>query len=116
MPKKKSGRELINFLRDADDITRLVTGKGIKDFVGRGIELFGDDVIKKFTKEEKVKLSPDNPYVILGVRPEASTIVIKAAYRAMAKEKHPDAGGNPEDFKKIQEAYEEIMRQRGERP
>ncbi len=47
-------------------------------------------------------------YDILGVSPLASFEIIHAAYRAlMLKErKHPDLGGNPEEAKKINEAYE----------
>jgi len=45
-------------------------------------------------------------YEILGVAKTASTSQIKKAYRKLALQKHPDKGGDPEDFKKIQDAYE----------
>ncbi len=59
---------------------------------------------------------------ILGVSPDADPEEIKAAYRQMAMENHPDRVANlgPEfvkvaeqKFKAIQEAYEEIRRQKG---
>lgn len=35
--------------------------------------------------------------------------VIKAAYRRQAKQSHPDLGGDPGVFRKIHEAYEQLM-------
>ena len=45
-------------------------------------------------------------YEILGVPQNATTDDIKKAYRKLAREHHPDKGGDPEKFKKVQEAYE----------
>lgn len=45
----------------------------------------------------------------LGLEGGASSETIKAAYRRLAKEHHPDHGGNDEDFKRLQEAYEMAM-------
>lgn len=50
-----------------------------------------------------------NPYEILGISSDAEEIVIESAYRALAKQYHPDAGGDPEKFKEIQNAYEKII-------
>jgi len=47
-----------------------------------------------------------NYYNILDVKPNASLDEIKKAYRALAKVHHPDAGGNEEIFKEIQQAYD----------
>ena len=112
MPKHKS-KDIINFLRDADDITYLVTGRRIKDFVKKGVELFGEDIIRKVTGEEKIALAPDNPYVILEVRPEASDLVIKAAFRAKMAKAHPDVGGSEEAAKRLNKALDEISQLRG---
>jgi hypothetical protein len=43
---------------------------------------------------------------LLGLEGGASAERIKAAYRRLAKEHHPDRGGNGEEFKRLQEAYE----------
>jgi DnaJ-class molecular chaperone len=45
-------------------------------------------------------------YKILNVSKEASDSEIKKSYRKLAKENHPDKGGDPEKFKQIAEAYE----------
>jgi DnaJ family protein A protein 2 len=48
----------------------------------------------------------DELYEILGVPKNATEEEIKRSYRKLAKEKHPDKGGNKEEFIKIQAAYE----------
>lgn len=60
-----------------------------------------------------------NPYKVLGVSPEASNEEIKKAYRELSRKYHPDSNvDNPlaelaeEKFKEIQEAYEQIMKER----
>ncbi|HWB72861.1 MAG TPA: J domain-containing protein [Egibacteraceae bacterium] len=45
-------------------------------------------------------------YDILGVRRDASDDDIKRAYRRRARDLHPDAGGDPEQFKQLTAAYE----------
>lgn len=43
---------------------------------------------------------------VLGVAPDATADEIKQAYRQLARQHHPDAGGDPEQFHRIQQAYE----------
>jgi hypothetical protein len=45
----------------------------------------------------------------LGVRFPCSTDSIKAAYRRLALASHPDAGGDPAEFRKIEQAYREAL-------
>src|SRR5699024_3818237 len=68
---------------------------------------------------ERNKKMSKNPYDVLGVSPDASDDEVKKAYRDLTKKYHPDANvNNPlaelaeEKFKEVQEAYDEIMRQR----
>jgi DnaJ-class molecular chaperone len=45
-------------------------------------------------------------YEILGVAADATADVLKKAYRKLAKEHHPDVGGDEKVFKEIQHAYD----------
>lgn len=48
-------------------------------------------------------------YAILGVKADSTAKDIKDSYRKLASKHHPDkAGGNEEQFKKIQEAYDTL--------
>lgn len=60
-----------------------------------------------------------NPYQILGVSSDASDEDIKKAYRKLSRRYHPDANvNNPNKdqaeakFKEVQQAYDQIMKQR----
>ena len=50
-------------------------------------------------------MSKRDYYEILGLNKNATQSDIKKAYRKLAKEKHPDSGGNEDEFKEIGEAY-----------
>lgn len=51
-------------------------------------------------------------YDRLGVQRNAGVDDIKKAYRNLAREHHPDKGGDPEKFKEIQEAHEVLSDER----
>ncbi|MGC1471570.1 MAG: TerB family tellurite resistance protein [Psychroserpens sp.] len=66
--------------------------------------------------------SSDNAYKILEITKEATTEDIKKAYRTMAKKYHPDKvihlgeahqKGAEEKFRQVQNAYEQIQKERG---
>lgn len=48
-------------------------------------------------------------YDLLGVDRRASTAEIKSAYRQRARLAHPDAGGSPDEFQALREAYEVLI-------
>lgn len=47
-----------------------------------------------------------NLYSVLGVNKQADISEIRTAYKQLAKEHHPDKGGDPEKFKELSEAHE----------
>lgn len=66
--------------------------------------------------------NPDSAYKILEIDRTATVAEIKAAYRTMAKKYHPDKLGHldevyrkgaEEKFMKVQEAYEQLQKERG---
>jgi curved DNA-binding protein CbpA len=50
----------------------------------------------------------NDPYRVLGVPRGVSDENLHDAYRRLVKLHHPDRGGDPERFKDIQQAYEEL--------
>lgn len=118
MATKSRTKQFKKAVRNFDDILYLFTGKRLKHVVGRGINLFGEELGKKaanfFAGTEEPELPPDSPYLILGVHPEAMDVVVRAAYRALAREYHPDTGANPDParFQKATEAFNAIMQAR----
>jgi len=66
--------------------------------------------------------NPDSAYRILEIERSATDAEVKAAYRKMAKKYHPDKlqhmdevyqKGAEEKFQKVQEAYEQLQKERG---
>jgi hypothetical protein len=53
---------------------------------------------------ERRPRQPAEPYATLGVLPDAPDVVISAAYKALARERHPDAGGSTEAFQRLEAA------------
>lgn len=118
MVAKSRARKVKQVLKNTDDILYLFTGKRLKNVVGTGINLFGEELTKKlgslFSVPEEPEIPLDSPYRVLGVHPEALDVVVKAAYRALAWDYHPDTGKKPDPvkFKAATEAYQAIMAER----
>lgn len=49
---------------------------------------------------------------VLGVERTASPDVIRSSYRALARQHHPDLGGDAEQFVVVQKAYEQAQKER----
>ena len=99
-------------VRNVDDMLYLFTGKRLKHVVARGVSLFGNEFTKKATSIFGEEAPEDSPYRVLGVNPDAPDFLVKAAHKSHVKRVHPDVGGDAEEFKRIQRAYEQISMQR----
>ena len=93
--------------------------KDVLEAIGGAIRLNSSDIssiIAMFYKDK------ESAYAVLEVSPSASDDEVKAAYRRMAMKYHPDKVATlgaevqkaaEEKFRKIQEAYETIKKERG---
>jgi len=104
-------------VRNVDDMLYLFTGKRLKDVVGRGINIFGDQLAKKatnlFAGTNDVEVPEDSPYRVLGINPDAPDFLLRASYKVMMKKFHPDGETpNEELAKKINDAYDRICLER----
>ena len=54
------------------------------------------------------------PYQILGIESNASLDEVRHAYKKLAKQYHPDAGGSAEKLVIINQAYQEIINQKSQ--
>ena len=54
----------------------------------------------------RAAVGDDSPHGILGVSRDATWNEIKRSYRTLAKTHHPDVGGDPAAFRRIQAAFE----------
>lgn len=68
------------------------------------------EILGGFSREtsEGVTSKRESPYAILRVEEGAPLAVCEAAYRALAKEYHPDRGGSPARFRRLTDAIERI--------
>lgn len=113
MAKETFGRRAVRFFRNANDISKIVTGRPLDHVIRSAIDAFDINLSKKPAAEIDV----NDPYFILGVHPDAADFVVKAAYRAQMKVYHPDHGNpNPEMAAKLNDAYNKIMKQRHPAP
>ena len=74
-------------------------------------------------KAKYIKIASQNEYAVLGIKKDATDSEVKKAYRRLAKQHHPDKFTGADEagklkakreFQKIQNAYESIMKTRGQ--
>ncbi|MBT3533137.1 MAG: DnaJ domain-containing protein [Rhodospirillaceae bacterium] len=95
------------------------------EYLGKVAEIFGFEAAG-FSRIRAYHLGPDlaDPYTILGIEADADEDAVKAVWRALIRENHPDraiARGLPQEFvdlateklATINDAYDRISRQRG---
>lgn len=57
-------------------------------------------------------LDDQDPYRVLGVSPSDSPDVVRARFKELALERHPDRGGSEAKMRELNVAYEKILRHR----
>jgi hypothetical protein len=55
---------------------------------------------------------PVSAWALLGLEPGATLAELKRAYRQRALQTHPDQGGDAEEFRRVQRAYEKLAARR----
>jgi hypothetical protein len=53
--------------------------------------------------------TPQSAWTTLRLAPGASLAEVRKAFRQLARETHPDHGGNADDFRAVQQAYERLV-------
>ena len=54
--------------------------------------------------------TPNNPWSVLGIQPDATLKEVKLAYKTLALSTHPDKGGKIADWLAVSNAYDEIQK------
>lgn len=70
---------------------------------------FGNPFEDDFKSKREYQEEEDENYSVLGLKRSASDEDIKQAFREKALETHPDKGGDPNEFRKVREAYENLI-------
>ena len=100
----------------------LKSEKDVLESIASAIQLSSSDTASAISMYWKDSSSVDSAYSVLGISPSATDDEVKTAYRRMAMKNHPDKVATlgpdvqkaaAEKFRKIQEAYETIKKQRG---
>ena len=73
-----------------------------KRYHGRRVHNLGD--------RQALPPQPSDDLKLLGLQPGATQNDIRKAYYKLAKTHHPDAGGKPEQFQALLEAYERLSK------
>lgn len=70
------------------------------------------DEIYAGIERAKTRAKKGNDYQILGLANHTDTLtrkMVQAAYRKQAQKYHPDKGGNPKQFQKLNAAYQRVL-------
>lgn len=73
-------------------------------------EKYADQVRQIMNSSVSTMIAGDDPWAVLHLRPGAPRAIIDAVWKAMAKELHPDRGGDEEQFKRVKNAYEKLTK------
>ena len=81
----------------------------VKDALKYGLKFHESKVDKGGRAASLAGSLNSDSYAVLHLRPTAPISLVKAAYKALSKQLHPDAGGDEEEFKRLTEAYNKVV-------
>jgi hypothetical protein len=115
----RAGQLAIRYLYDAMEALGVVSSDQAVGAKATGKE---PDAFSQFflgfeaTPDDTVLLLGDGSHSwweVLGIERSASKADIQNAYRSLARQYHPDAGGDSEMFKRLRVAYDVAIREKG---
>lgn len=80
---------------------RQISRDGVSDFLNR--------TFTGFKQIAETTATSTTCWDVLGIQPTKDRIKIMDVYRSAAKSVHPDVGGTPEDFDRINKAYKQAL-------
>ncbi len=121
MPKREP--EWLRQVKAFEKGTEIVFGKEetakVKGFLGRKVADYGARLIDALSSsvsappQETSTPDTNDPYTVLDIPSNSPNWLVRLAYREKAKKAHPDVGGSDEEMKKINDAFEKILKERG---
>jgi hypothetical protein len=97
--------ENVYALGKAIEAIRAIDRYGVSEFMERAFTGFRELPAGDYVESKSVSC-----YDILGIEKNATEAEIKAAFFAKAKEAHPDKGGTPDQFDRLNKAKEEALK------
>ena len=95
--------------REAEDLARDIANR-----------IYWDERVRRHQTQPQEAIAhatePGVGFAVLNLKPTATLDQIKARHRVLAKEHHPDRGGDPARFRTIQAAYEAVLADYHRRP
>ena len=107
--KDKPNTYWSDYHRYKQDYRRERKGNPFEEWFRRECDLDDDFDDDPFVSDNRYNLK-QNAWSILGIKETDDESIIKKAYHRLARDYHPDKGGNPEDMVRLNNAYEWAMR------
>jgi hypothetical protein len=108
----------IRYLYDAMEALGVITSdQAVRPWAATAPDAFAQFFLGfEATPDDSVLLLGDGSsawWEVLGLERTATKADIQNAYRALARQYHPDAGGDAEMFKRLRVAYDQAVKERG---
>lgn len=112
-------KKAMSTLRHLDARVHIITGLHIRDIGKKFLDAYGEDIGHWFRQKiigEPLQPPPDptSPYSVLHCSSDDPPDVVRARFRLLVKELHPDTGSHPDpkEYQRVVEAYNAIQKAR----